>query len=153
MLKDHDLMYSHISREELITLVRLINLAVPEKRADLTSLPWESFTEFMLQLSVICFTRAPLDLSGMPPLAQLRALIDHLSKVAKQKHFSTFLYEDPEASALGDQEILRELNRQIEINPNYELPEGYKKVTEKDILYEYRFPPMLEVPEPKRIAI
>lgn len=103
MLKDHDLMYSHISREELITLVRLINLAAPEKRSDLTSLPWESFTEFMLQLSVICFTRAPLDLSGMPPLAQLRALLDHLARVAKQKKFSTFLYEDPEASALGDQ--------------------------------------------------
>ncbi len=48
MLKDHDLMYSHISREELITLVRLINLAVPEKRSDLTSLPWESFSDFML---------------------------------------------------------------------------------------------------------
>ena len=97
----------------------------------------------MLQLSVVCFTRPPLDLSGMPPLAQLKALLDHLAKVAKQKKFSTFLYEDPEASALGDQEILRELNRQVEMNPDCELPEGYKKVTEKDIEYEYTFPPML----------
>ncbi len=70
-------------------------------------------------------------------------MIDHLARVAKAKHFSTFLYEDPEASALGDQEIIRELNRQIEINPNYEIPEGYKKVTEKDITYEYLIPPML----------
>lgn len=39
------------------------------------------------------------------------------------------------------------------MNPDYELPEGYKKVTEKDIQYEYTFPPMLEVPPAKRIAI
>lgn len=67
MLKDHDLLHSLISKDETIVLIRKINLAA--KRADLGSLPYESFAQFMLQLAVFCYSRPPLDLSGSSPLA------------------------------------------------------------------------------------
>ena len=151
MLKEHELLYSHVSREEVTTLVRLLN--VQQRRAELTTLAAESFEPFVLQTAVLAFSRPPLDLSGLPPLAQVQALVTHLAKVAKQNKFATFLYEDPEASALGDSEMLRELNRQVEKDPDAPVPEGYKKVREKQIAYKYALPPLLEVPAAKRVAL
>ena len=65
MLKEHELLYSHVSREEVTTLVRLLN--VQQRRAELTTLAAESFEPFVLQTAVLAFSRPPLDLSGLPP--------------------------------------------------------------------------------------
>jgi hypothetical protein len=38
------------------------------------------------------------------------------------------LYEDPEITTIGDRELVKEMNRRINENPDFILPEAYYKV-------------------------
>lgn len=75
----------------------------------------------------------------------LQCMIDYKEKATKAKGQSTILYEDPDHTTIGDQEILKELNRKVRENPDYILPEGYYKVQEKEQLLKYTLPESLPI--------
>lgn len=52
-----------------------------------------------------------------------------------------------------DKVWLRELNQQVLVDPNMEIPEGFYKVYEKEMVFEYNLPEYLPIPESKRIAL
>ncbi len=39
------------------------------------------------------------------------------------------LFDDPDSAYFNESEVIREFNKKLEQEPNYILPEGYKKVT------------------------
>lgn len=48
------------------------------------------------------------------------------------------LFEDPDlATAIGDTSLIQELNRRLANNPTIELPPGFTKVVEKDVVNVY----------------
>lgn len=47
------------------------------------------------------------------------------------------LYEEPDIISYADREILNELNNRLSKDPTYPLPDGYIKVKEKEVTYEY----------------
>lgn len=67
-------------------------------------------------------------------------LLQHNEKVTKQRGQSTILYEDPDITSIGDQEILKELNKRVREQPDFILPEGYYKVAEKEQIFKYELP-------------
>ena len=67
MLKDHDIGKHMVSKEELGTLIRLVNVKTTQKR-ELIGLSFEGFQEFFVQTAVHVFSKHPRDLSYLPPV-------------------------------------------------------------------------------------
>lgn len=137
MLNDHKVSTNLIGREELNTLFRLINLK--DQKADLQTLSYDGFVECFLQLAIFIHNKPPRSLACVPLVDSIKTLLSRFETATASRGESTVLYTDPEAAALltEDKEILRELNAMVEKSPNYPLPEGYRKVQEKEIKYVY----------------
>jgi len=57
------------------------------------------------------------------------------------------IYEEPDILATADWSILTELNSWVLKDPSYPLPEGYIKVKEKEVTYDYKINPDQGIPE------
>ena len=139
LLKDHGTFPSLITKEELATLFRLINNKL-FNRSDLQAFDYNGYQAFIMQLAFYCFTRPPKDLSGLPPVETLKAMISHWDQATRDRGNSTVLYEDPDTTSVGDQQLIKALNDKLYMDPNYPIPEGYFKQVEKTSIYEYRIP-------------
>lgn len=151
MLKDHNITYRMLTQSELASFIRLINFKLIHKN-DLTALTYDGFIELFIQLAIFIFSRDPYYLTFLPPVNHLEALLDHFRQAAKIKGENTSLYDNPNASSLGDPELMKELEKFLETNPFYPLPEGYKKVEEKFLHENYVLPNYIELPESVRFA-
>jgi hypothetical protein len=52
-----------------------------------------------------------------------------------------------------DNKLIAELNRRLAIDPNMKLPDGYQKVTEREMVTVYTIPKYFPIKESKRVAI
>ena len=109
------------------------------------------------QIAFLSFSRSPKDLSFMPLVESLQTLILVLRDAAQAKGLSIILYEDPDLTyQTGDDlQLIKALNEKLKKDPNYPIPEGYIKVTEKTPVYEYKVPKCIseKLPESKIISI
>lgn len=80
-----------------------------------------------MQLAFFCFTRPPKDLSTLPPLETLRALVSHFEVATRSRGLNPVLYEDPDATGLGDKQLVKALNDKLASDPGYPIPEGFFK--------------------------
>lgn len=101
----------------------------------------------MEQLAYFIYSKPPLDFSFTGPKEQLMKLIQHFEKATRSRGQSTLLYEDPDTTTIGDQDLLREMNRRVKENPDFILPEGYYKVIEREQVYNYVLPDYLDISE------
>lgn len=129
--------------------MRLINNKFV-KRLDLSALDFGAYMHLISQVSFFIYTNIHPHLS---PSDMLLRLIQHFEKATRSRGQSTLLYEDPDATTIGDQEVLKEMNRRVKDNPDILLPEGYYKVYEKDQVYSYLVPDFVDIPESSRICI
>ncbi len=93
-----------------------------------------------MQLAFFCFTRPPKDLSTLPPIETVRALVAHFEVATRSRGLNPVLYEDPDATGLGDRQLVKALNDKLQSDPGYPIPEGFFKVMERTPVYEYRVP-------------
>ena len=139
MLKDHNTYPSQITKEEIATLIRMINVKLYNK-FDTSALDYEGFVAFMTQLAYHLYSKPPLDLSHMPPVETMKAMVEHFKKATKQRGQSVVLFEDPDIVGIGDQELIKELNRRLLEDPTYPVPEGFYKQKEKIPSYSFTVP-------------
>lgn len=151
-LNDHGFTKAHLSREELAGLIRLINLK-KVKRFDLTALSYPGWLEFIIQASHFIYSRKPYFMDNLPLVEQIKAFFNQMEKTAKQKGESVVLYEDPDATVMADAELLKALNKKLIENPEYPVPEGFKKVKEKTLLYNYEVPKFIEMKESTKTSL
>ena len=123
------------------------------QRNDLTALDYDGFQELFIQIASFIYSRPPNKLSHLPHVKVVESLVKHFMWSTKQKKESIILYEDPDATALGDPDILRQLNKIVETNPDYPIPEGYRKVSQKSIEFEYIIPTHFAIPEGTMICV
>jgi hypothetical protein len=97
----------------------------------------------MLQLAFYMYSKAPKDLSHMPLVERLNEMISDWREATRSRGQATILYEDPDATGAGDMELCLELNRRLQEDPSYPVPEGYSKGIEKVPVYSYRIPESL----------
>ena len=147
MLRDHYVTNRIITKTKISEIVRQVHL-----NSSPLPLEYKYFVEFFIQLGYIIYTSPPNNMIHLTPAETLMKLITFFEESARSRGQSTLLYEDPDATSLGDKKIIEELNKRIAINPNYSLPEGYTKVIEKDFTYEYKIPEYYEIPESQRIC-
>lgn len=141
MLKDHNTYPTLLSRDELASLIRLINMhSAQANSSDLAMLDYNQFLQFIPQLAFLCFSRPPIDKSSLPSVESLRALVTQFEEATRDRGRSTALYEDPDQSGFADRELVAALDKKLQADPSYPVPEGFRKVTEKVPIYEYRLP-------------
>lgn len=152
LLKDHDFDKRYITKEELAAIIRLVNFK-KIKKSDLTAMNYPGFLEWIIQTALYIFTKPPEDKSHFPPVECLHSFLRKLEKGQKDKGASTILFEDPDATTVGDATLLNALNKKIKEDPNYPLPEDYKKVKEKEMIYDYKLPDYIPISENKKFAM
>jgi hypothetical protein len=151
-LKDHGFNQKHLSKEELAALVRLINLK-KVNRFDLTAMTYQGFLEFILQASHFIYSRKPFFMDNLPLVEQLYAFFNQMEKCTKEKKESVLLFEDPDSTVMADPDLLKALNKKLRENPDYPVPEGFKKVNEKVIEHNYEVPKFIKMKESQSLAL
>lgn len=73
-----------------------------------------------------------MEMKHLSPPEMVLKLIQYFEKATRSRGQSTLLYEDPDITTIGDQELLKEMNKRIKDNPDYILPENFFKVVEKE---------------------
>lgn len=105
MLKEFGVSSVQASKDDVMQMVRLINMDILKKKGtresnSLSVLEFEGFVEFMLQLAVHLYS---FD-ADMSPQAYFQKLFDSLKKVASDKKLPVLkLFEDPTQTSVGDQ--------------------------------------------------
>eukprot|EP00831_Metopus_contortus_P084485 TRINITY_DN9603_c0_g2_i1.p1 TRINITY_DN9603_c0_g2~~TRINITY_DN9603_c0_g2_i1.p1 ORF type:complete len:219 (-),score=34.91 TRINITY_DN9603_c0_g2_i1:98-754(-) len=146
MLNDHNIGSGMVIREEVATIMRLINLK--HCRNELTNLTYAGFQECFVQLGIYL-----QKLSHLPLAESVKALLKQFESAAESKGESVVLYREPDISTLRDLELLRELNRLVQSDIDYPVPEGYKKITSKELVFEYSLKGSLEAALPEQTKI
>lgn len=141
LFKDHSVSSAMLNREELATFIRLVN--AHQGKIEISSLTFEAFQESFVQIAIYIYSKAPLILSHLPLVESVKELVKHFEKATEAKGDNTLLYKTPDVTTLGDKELLRELNRMVRSNPDYPVPEGYRKVNEKEANFEFVVKPSL----------
>ena len=151
-LKDHGFGYKNISKEQLAVLIRLINFK-KINRYDLTALPYNGFLEFILQASYFIYSREPYFMNNLPLAELLQAFFDQMLLSTKSRGESILLFEDPNSTAMADPKLIKILNRKIQEDLNYPLPEGFKKAKEKQLHHNYKVPSFIQMSEAQRLSL
>jgi hypothetical protein len=71
----------------------------------------------------------------MPYVESMKAMLAQWEKATKERGKSTQLFEDPDLSIFTDKELIKALEEKCRTDPTYPVPEGYRKVTEKNPVY------------------
>ena len=139
LLKDFNYT-GYVSQDKVESMIRLINIHIfKEKDEKLKSLDFDGFLIFLLNLAYWVYSKDPPgDLRHLPPNFSLEGMIQHFREVEKNRGVSTILFDDPEATIVADSEVLKEFNRKLEEDPEYVLPEGYKKIPDIRVKFEYK---------------
>ena len=97
MLKEHNHMPQLISKEEITQLIKLINTQFARKRSGLLNLDFQGYIDFLVQMALIVYNRPPCDLSGLPAIECLKAMVRRFEQATREKGLNALLYEDIDA--------------------------------------------------------
>lgn len=76
MLRDHNTYPTLLNKDELTSLIRLLNMSSKdENSSDLALLDYKQFVQLIPQLAFLCFSRPPIDKSSFPPIESLNSLL------------------------------------------------------------------------------
>jgi hypothetical protein len=98
----------------------------------------------MTEVAVFVWTRSQLYLGNLPIGFCLQAMLMHFRNTLFSKGRNTLVFDEPDPG-VGDRDIVRQLNRALAIDPEADLPKGYKRVMDNELSVIYRFPDCLPV--------
>jgi hypothetical protein len=88
----------------------------------------------------------------MPPGIAVKELLAVMRNSAAAKGEKTDYYDLPDPGA-GDVRVIKRLNEALAEDPNADMPEGYKKVADKEIEIVYEVPEVLPISENQRMVL
>lgn len=66
--------------------------------------------------------------------------MDTFEQATRDRGKSTAIYEDPDVSNFADRDLIHALEEKCFEDPSYPVPEGFRKVTEKQPVFTYAIP-------------
>lgn len=107
-----------------------------------------------MQIAIYIYSKpGPTDLSAFPALKMLETFVAKMKSEAIAKNQNTILFDDPDAVSISDPDLLIALNKKLEQDPEYPVPEGFTKRKEKTIVYSYGAPTYCNLSEAQTTAI
>jgi hypothetical protein len=76
LMRDHSCMPQLMSRDEVNQLFKLVNTKLYDRRTNLLELDYDGYLTFIVQFAINGYARGAKDLSFLPPIESLKALID-----------------------------------------------------------------------------
>jgi hypothetical protein len=139
--------FPQIKRDDIKNLIKYINLKKPTQSRNATELDLEGFIELILQIGYIMGDYGDKASVFMP------LLFRYMKEVSLDSEAPLFqrLFEDPQATSLGDPAIIKELSRKVNEDPNYELPPGFVKYQTNVMVENYQPPEHLK--DSKKVAL
>lgn len=64
---------------------------------------------------------------SLPLIGSVQALLNQFEKATRDRGKSTAIFEDPDASNFVDKLLVAALEKNCEKDPNYAVPQGFKK--------------------------
>lgn len=156
MLKEQGISSAYLSKDAHLAVFRTYCLKTD--RADNTKVDYEGFVDLIVQEALYIFSKPPKDLGNYPPFVAVNALFElfHAHSTAAvlgpDKAIPLKYYEEPDPG-VGDREIVRKLNLLLAKDPSVQLPEGYRKVTDKELEVQWTLPEALVLPEGTRTVL
>ena len=150
-LKDYKLFFLTNS-DEIRQLVRDVNVKLLNRR-ETQELDFNGFEHFFVQFSAVIYTK-PHTISAIRKKGNeqikkhlvhlshaqlLEEMFHYLKMVFAEKGEKTTMFDEPEIAYFNEEEVIKEFNRKLEEDPNFILPEGYKKITEKQISFKAEY--------------
>jgi hypothetical protein len=124
LLKEHGVT-KYITQEQMISIVRAINVKILKDRKELQEFDYDGFLIWLLNVAVFIYSKPPKILSHMPVHYALEELLKVFKEADKAQGLSTILYDDPETTIMAESDVLKELNQRLRNNPDYVLPEVF----------------------------
>lgn len=153
MFDDYGFEKKVINKDEIQTLCKLVNFKIMNK-FEPRALEYSGFKEWIMQISIYIYSKpGPTDLSAFPALKMLETFVAKMKSEAIAKNQNTILFDDPDAVSISDPDLLIALNKKLEQDPEYPVPEGFTKRKEKTIVYSYGAPTYCNLSEAQTTAI
>mmetsp|Transcript_33174 Transcript_33174/g.30105 ORF Transcript_33174/g.30105 Transcript_33174/m.30105 type:complete len:183 (+) Transcript_33174:2419-2967(+) len=108
LLQDYEVS-KFVNRDEFKVLIKNVNTQLME-RYEMTNLTFHGFEHFLIQFSIFAFGRPPKNLGHLPIFVSVEELFRIFRDVTHKKRKSTVLYDDPDATEMGDKELNKYMN-------------------------------------------
>lgn len=150
MLKDQGVTSVMATKEASTAIFK--HYCIKTKRTDNTTVDYEGYLGVIIQVALYIFSKPPKDLSVYPPAVSVRALFDLFRSASSERGVSIKFYDEPDPGA-GDKDIVKKLNQVLIKDPNAPLPEGYRKVIDKELEVRYAIPPTVALTEASKTSL
>ncbi|CAG9312103.1 unnamed protein product [Blepharisma stoltei] len=150
LLKEQGVTSSMMSLDEFGLLMK--TYCHNRQRKSEIKVDFNEYQELIVQAALFIYSRPPKDLSHYAPVVSVKTLFDHFRRSSSDKGVSTRFYDEPDPG-VGDRDVIKRLNVLLQKDPNTPLPDGYKRVTEKDVEIVYEVPEALQLPESKNVVL
>lgn len=123
------------------------------QKNDLLPLTYGIFIELLVQVALFIYCK-PNDSSllYLQPASIVEKLLDHFKQAAKRRGVKTLLYDNPHATALADPDVIKQLTNMCNNNPDFQVPDGYKKLNERHVKQSYLIRDYFKMPEVRKIC-
>ena len=151
IFKDYGVISKLCNKEELRMVMRAYNHKIA-KQAEQNYVDYEGFKGVFCQLAYFIYSKKNLDYSHLPPVVSIKLLLDFMRESTRAKSQSTELFDEPDPGS-GDKDVVRSLNKLLQKDPNTTMPEGYKRVQDRDLQVIFKVPKSLSIPKSYKVSI
>ena len=144
ILKDYGAIPKLLSKEELRTIMRTYNHRIA-KQAEQSYVDYKGFKGVFCQIAYFVHSRKPADYSHLPPVVSLRYFLNFIRDSMKSRGENTEVFDEPDPGT-GDKDVVRSLNKLLAKDPKTAIPEGYEKITDKEVRVFFSAPRTLGLP-------
>ena len=131
LLREYGILQNFLTIEEMKYIYSYL-----AKKLKVTKLSYEHFSDLIYMVSTVIFNREPYNLAKFPSVVWLESFYEIL-KNCKENFIPKTFFEEPDPG-YGDRDVINRLNNKLKKDPDYHLPENYKKVKEIQISIEYK---------------
>ena len=137
MFKQHNVIDKEISKEDIQSIITLMNSKVFKKRSLLGGITYEEFVEDFIQISYYAFVKPPyfyrhFTIADYP---------EEMIKLFSAQFPDNMKYYNPETILTkSEREICNGLDRQLQISNFVKLPKTHKKILVTEISFKYIVP-------------
>ena len=151
ILKDFAVIPKLCNKEEARMVMRSYNQKIA-KQAEQNFVDYEGFKGVFCQLAYFIYSKKHLDYSHLPPVVSIKLLLNFMRESTRSKSQSTELFDEADPGS-GDKDIVRSLNKLLQKDPATPMPEGYKRIQDRDLQIIFKVPKSLSLPKSHKISI
>lgn len=134
-IKDYGIT-AFMTKEDNQNLLRNFSVRIL-KRRDSTDLDFYAFEKYLIQLALFTTTCPARNFASLSPGEQMELFIRGVRDAMAARKESTVLFDSPDTAYFKESDLIEEFNRRLEQDAEFALPEGYRKVFEKEVRMDF----------------